>query len=39
MTMGQLRTYCTGKNPVLADLKALYNRDDAASAGFTVFRL
>jgi UDP-N-acetyl-D-galactosamine dehydrogenase len=35
-----LRTYCIAdKRPVLADLKSLYNRHDAAASGFTVFRL
>jgi UDP-N-acetyl-D-galactosamine dehydrogenase len=35
----QLRTLCRGEQPVLADVKSLYNRHDAAAAGFTVFRL
>lgn len=35
----QLRTLCKGEKPVLADIKCLYNRQDAASVGFTVFRL
>ena len=34
-----LRGLCRGSTPVLADLKCLYNRHDAAAAGFTVFRL
>ncbi len=34
-----LRQYCRGDKPVLADIKSLYNRHDAAIAGFTVFRL
>lgn len=34
-----LRQFCRGRQPVLADVKALYNRHEAASAGFTVFRL
>ncbi len=34
-----LRAMCRGDRPVLADLKALYDRRDATSAGFTVFRL
>ena len=34
-----LRPLCRGENPVLVDAKALYNRHDAARAGFTVFRL
>lgn len=34
----QLRALCRSQNPVLADLKALYNRQQANDAGFTVFR-
>lgn len=34
-----LRLLCKGKKPVLADLKSLYDRHKATSAGFTVFRL
>ncbi|MFA6013589.1 MAG: nucleotide sugar dehydrogenase [Gallionellaceae bacterium] len=33
-----LRTLCRGEKPVLADIKALYNRSEVASTGFTVFR-
>lgn len=35
----QLRKFCTVNKPILADVKALYNRDQAVNAGFTVFRL
>jgi UDP-N-acetyl-D-galactosamine dehydrogenase len=35
----QLKNLCKTDKPVLADVKALYNRHEAASAGFTVFRL
>jgi len=38
-TPAELRAFCRGDKPVLADVKSLYNRDDAAAAGFTVFRL
>ena len=38
MTPGELRHLCRPGQPVLADVKALYNRHDAAAAGFTVFR-
>ncbi len=38
-TPAELRTYCRGAQPVLADVKSLYNREQAAEAGFTVFRL
>ena len=34
-----LRSYCRMAKPVLADLKALYDRNMVTSAGFTVFRL
>lgn len=39
MTPAQLKMLCRSEKPVLADVKALYNRHDAADAGFTVFRL
>jgi UDP-N-acetyl-D-galactosamine dehydrogenase len=39
MTPAALRQLCRGNMPVLADVKCLYNRHDAANAGFTVFRL
>lgn len=35
----ELRKLCRSPQPVLGDLKALYDRGDATSAGFTVFRL
>ncbi len=35
----ELRTLCRGEQPVLADLKCLYDRHAAKRAGFTVFRL
>ena len=38
-TPAELRAFCRGPNPVLADVKSLYNRHQAAEAGFTVFRL
>ena len=38
-TPAELRALCNGEKPVLADVKSLYNRNDAAAAGFTVFRL
>lgn len=34
-----LRALCRGDRPVLADVKSLYNRHEAADAGFTIFRL
>ncbi|OYU11095.1 MAG: Vi polysaccharide biosynthesis protein VipA/TviB [Comamonadaceae bacterium PBBC1] len=38
-TAAELRQYCQGTKPVLADVKSLYNRHEAAAQGFTVFRL
>ncbi|WP_374407593.1 nucleotide sugar dehydrogenase [Hydrogenophaga sp.] len=38
MTPSQLKRLCQIENPVLADVKALYNRHEAESNGFTVFR-
>lgn len=38
LTPSQLRRLCRGDKPVLADVKALYDRHAAAAAGFTVFR-
>lgn len=34
-----LRALCRGDKPVLADVKALFDRNEAGAAGFTVFRL
>jgi len=39
LTPADLRLLCRGDKPVLADVKSLYNRYEAAAAGFTVFRL
>jgi UDP-N-acetyl-D-galactosamine dehydrogenase len=39
MTLAQLRSMCRSDKPVLVDIKALYNRHEAAAAGFTVYRL
>lgn len=38
ITVRDLRAACCGELPVLADLKALYDRHEAVDAGFTVFR-
>jgi UDP-N-acetyl-D-galactosamine dehydrogenase len=38
-TPQQLRQLCKTIQPVLGDIKSLYNRHDAVAAGFTVFRL
>lgn len=34
-----LKALCLGNNPVLADLKGIFNKDEAIQNGFTVFRL
>lgn len=39
MAASDLRLLCRGDKPVLADVKALYDRHAAAAVGFTVFRL
>lgn len=39
MSPGQLKNMCSGEKPVLADVKALYDRHNLAEVGFTVFRL
>lgn len=38
-TLTELRSFCRSEQPVLADVKSLFDRHEAASAGFTVFRL
>lgn len=38
MAPDQLKRFCKTNKPVLADVKALYNRYEAVNAGFTVFR-
>jgi len=40
LTPDTLKSYCTNaQQPVIADLKALYDRQAMAQSGFTVFRL
>jgi UDP-N-acetyl-D-galactosamine dehydrogenase len=40
LTPDTLKSYCTtAQQPVIADLKALYDREALAQSGFTVFRL
>ncbi len=34
-----LKTLCKGSNPVLADVKSIYKKEDLLSLGFSVFRL
>lgn len=38
LTIEQLKKLCRTDKPVLGDIKAIYNRHEAVSAGFTVFR-
>ena len=38
MTPEQLKYLCRADKPVLADIKALFDRHVAADVGFTVFR-
>jgi UDP-N-acetyl-D-glucosamine/UDP-N-acetyl-D-galactosamine dehydrogenase len=38
-TLTELRAMCRGSAPVLADVKSLFDRNAAAEAGFSVFRL
>jgi UDP-N-acetyl-D-glucosamine/UDP-N-acetyl-D-galactosamine dehydrogenase len=38
MTPKALKRWCRAEMPVLADIKALYGRQDAQTSGFTVFR-
>ena len=38
MNPAQLRALCRSDKPVLADLKALYDRHESTETGFTVFR-
>ena len=38
-SLAELRSYCRSSNPVLADIKSLFDRHEASDAGFTVFRL
>ena len=40
LTVKQLLSHCnTDRQPVIGDLKSLFNRHDLADAGFSVFRL
>jgi UDP-N-acetyl-D-glucosamine/UDP-N-acetyl-D-galactosamine dehydrogenase len=35
----ELRSMCKGSNPVLADVKSIYKKEDLINQGFSVFRL
>ena len=39
LDIANLKRYCRAEKPVLADIKALYSKDQAQNLGFTVFRL
>ena len=39
LTPEDLRSLCRGQQPILSDVKSLYDRHAAAAAGLTVFRL
>jgi UDP-N-acetyl-D-galactosamine dehydrogenase len=38
-TPSALRALCRGPKPILADVKSMFDREQVAAAGFTVFRL
>ena len=38
-TPDELRSFCKGTNPVLADVKSIYKKEDLVALGFSVFRL
>ena len=35
----ELRSYCKGPNPVIADVKSIYKKEDLTDQGFSFFRL
>ena len=35
----ELKSYCKGPSPVIADVKSIYNKQDLIDQGFSVFRL
>ena len=39
LDIANLKRYCRAEKPVLADIKALYSKEQAQNLGFTVFRL
>ena len=39
LTSDELRGYCKGSNPVLADVKSIYDKNLLTKEGFSVFRL
>ena len=39
LSVKELRSYCNGSIPVIADVKSIYNKDELIKEGFSVFRL
>ena len=35
----ELRSFCKGSKPVIADVKSIYKKEDLIAQGFSVFRL
>ena len=35
----ELKSFCNGSKPVIADVKSIYNKDDLLAEGLSVFRL
>ena len=35
----ELKSYCKGPSPVIADVKSIYKKEDLTDQGFSVFRL
>jgi UDP-N-acetyl-D-galactosamine dehydrogenase len=35
----ELRSFCKGANPVIADVKSIYKKEELVAQGFSVFRL
>jgi len=39
LNISKLRSMCSHKHPILADLKSIYNKEEILQQGFTLFRL
>ena len=39
LNVSKLRSFCSNQNPILADLKSIYNKEEINHHGFTLFRL
>ena len=35
----ELKSFCNGSKPVIADVKSIYNKEDLLAQGLSVFRL